>query len=271
MNKNAEKLEKNTLERSFNDFIYNSTFPKKIENYVLRFNQSSVFINPRKINNNTIPNIIFPWLKSVEKTDVLPAYFDEVVKLTKNDLEHIKGSFRNYDIDKNLSLDELSYLFNNSFGRNRNKSKRYGSAGALYPVIPLLMVFKSFLNLECGVYVYNSEEQTLLKITNWTLEESKYIKKNVCFQTENLPNTCIAYAVDIRRAIIKYHIRGYRHALIEVGAMSQGFKEVLHSLNDGLGEVCWSGFNDNELTFKAGLNIRLCPIMMLQWFGYIKK
>ncbi|WP_150272760.1 SagB/ThcOx family dehydrogenase [Paenibacillus tepidiphilus] len=265
------KLEKNTVERSFSDYIYNLCLPKKIENYIIKFHQSSSFMqNKYSLNNNTNSEIYF-WLRQIEKSDVLPEYYEQKIDLKKLDNLNIKGSFREYNPEMNFTFEELSQVINSSFGRDMNNlSKRYGSAGALYPVIPLLLHFKTDNLLESGAYVYHSLDQSLLKIKSWTIEEAHNIKSNVCFFSDKLPNTCIAYAIDIRRAIVKYHIRGYRHALIEVGAMSQVFKESLHQLKDNVGEVSWSGFNDNELSYKCGLNVRLCPIVMLQWFGHVK-
>ena len=33
------------------------------------------------------------------------------------------------------------------------------------------------------------------------------------------------------------------------------------------GELCWSGFNDDQLTKLSGLNARNAPIVLLQWWG----
>ncbi|MDR0267856.1 hypothetical protein [Paenibacillus sp.] len=265
-------LETNTIERSFNDYIYERSMPKKIENFILKFHQASTYLIHAKGKNDVIDNNVFNWLTQVERTDVRPEYYEKKIDLNYLPINlEIKGSFREYQTDRNLNLEEISLLLNSSFGRDENtKSKRYGSAGGLYPVIPILMILKPFDDLECGSYVYDSEHKCLLKIKSWTVEESVEIKKELSKGFNYLPNTCIAYAVDIRRAILKYHIRGYRHALIEVGAMSQVFKESLHNLNENFGEVSWSGFNDNQLSHACGLNARLCPILLVQWFGRIK-
>lgn len=265
-------LETNTIERSFNDYSYGRSMPKKIENFILKFHQASTYLIHTKSKSDIFDNRVFYWLTQVEKTDVRPEYYEKRIELNYLPSNFkVKGSFREYQTDKNLTFEEISLLLNSSFGRDENtKSKRYGSAGGLYPVVPMLIVLNPFDDLECGSYVYDSKNKSLLKIKSWTVKESVEIKKELSKDNFNLPNTCIAYAVDIRRAILKYHIRGYRHALIEVGAMSQVFKESLHDLNNNFGEVSWSGFNDNQLSHACGLNARLCPILLLQWFGRIK-
>ncbi|MCE5168300.1 hypothetical protein LQV63_03085 [Paenibacillus profundus] len=263
-------LERNTLERSYHDYIYTHSMPKKAENFIMKFHQASTFLHDSKSENIIFDQNIFPWLKVVEKTDVKPEYYEHEIMLHKQVLSNIKGSARKYNVDFTFTFEELSILLNNSFGRDKDShSKKYGSAGGLYPVIPLMLVFKSFSKFENGVYVYNSLQQNMMRIKNWTNEESRFVKEEVCHHSTDLPNTCMAYAVDIRKAILKYHIRGYRHAVIEVGAMSQVFKHSLHSLKENVGEISWSGFNDNQLSFECGLNARLCPIILLQWFGHL--
>lgn len=265
------ELEANTIERSFNDFSYERSMPKKIENFILKFHQASTYLIHKKNKSDVFDSRIFYWLTQVEKTDVRPEYYEKKIKLEyfPHSIE-VKGSFRKYRNDYNLSLEEISLLLNYSFGRDEStKSKRYGSAGGLYPVVPLLIILKSYEDFECGSYVYDSENKCLLKIKGWTDEEGTELKNEISKGNTELPNTCIVYAVDIRRAILKYHIRGYRHALIEVGAMSQVFKDSLHKLGHDFGEISWSGFNDNQLSHTCGLNPRLCPILLLQWFGRI--
>lgn len=269
-NKNEhQKLESNTLERSFYDYIYTHSLPKKVENFILKFHQASTYLRSTKNRNDIFDKQIYPWLNVVENTDVEPEYFEREIKLEKQVIQGTKGSSRNYNLEKNFTFQEISALLNGAFGRDtHNGSKKYGSAGALYPVIPIMLVFNDFSGFDRGVYIYNSHKQSLMKIKTWSEDKTNFIKQKVCVRQMELPNTCIAYAVDIRRAILKYHILGYRHALIEVGAMSQAFKHSLHQLKEGVGEISWSGFNDNQLCIECGLNVRLCPIMLLQWFGH---
>ncbi|WCF09054.1 hypothetical protein NDS46_03845 [Paenibacillus thiaminolyticus] len=270
-NETENYLERNTWERSFHDFIYTNSLPKKVEKFILKFHQASTVLQVPKRKNDIYDSNIYPWLGVVEKTDVSPEYYESEVMLHPKAIVGTKGSFINYDLKKKFTLEEISLLMNSSFGRDiSTRSKKYGSAGGLYPVIPLLLVFEQFFNFTCGVYVYNSEKQSMMKIRGWSEEKSHYVKNEVCHYATNLPNTCIAYAVDIKRAILKYHIRGYRHAIIEVGAMSQVFKQSLHALKENVGEISWSGYNDNQLSVECGLNVRLCPIMLLQWFGHVK-
>ncbi|HBU84559.1 MAG TPA: SagB/ThcOx family dehydrogenase [Paenibacillus sp.] len=268
-NKNTGNLEHNTVERSFTDYIYFSYIPKKVENYILKFHQSSTLLKHPESKHQSIDDNVIPWLEFAQYTDITPNYYEEKISLDINNQTDVIGSCREFEKERLFNFIELSELLNEAFIRDGKKgSKKYGSAGALYPIVPLLLLFKDHNGLSQGVYVYDGVERSLLKIKSWSNDEAFYIKKYVCHEAVDMPESCIAYAADIRRAIIKYHIRGYRHALIEVGAMSQVLKNSLHKLKNDVGEVSWSGFNDNELTKKCGLNVRLCPIVMLQWFGH---
>ncbi|ETT32391.1 SagB/ThcOx family dehydrogenase [Paenibacillus sp. FSL L8-0435] len=268
-NKYVGSLEHNTVERSFTDYIYASYIPKKVENYILKFHQSSTLLKLPDSKHQSIDDNVIPWLEYAQYTDITPDYYEQKINLNTSTEVNVIGSYRSFNKERLFNFAELSQLLNGAFIRDKQTgSKKYGSAGALYPIVPLVLVFQDHDTLTRGVYVYDGIEQTLLKITSWAKDEALHIKKYVCHDAIDLPEICIAYAADLRRSIIKYHIRGYRHALIEVGAMSQVFKNSLHKMSKGVGEVSWSGFNDNELTKRCGLNVRLCPIVMLQWFGY---
>lgn len=48
--------------------------------------------------------------------------------------------------------------------------------------------------------------------------------------------------------------------------MCQSFRESISKFNN-LGDFCFAGFNDNALTYLSGLNPRLAPVALIQWFG----
>jgi len=185
-----------------------------------------------------------------------------------------KNSIRDFDMNKKMDIDTLANILYLSFGRDENKqSKRYPSAGALYPVLPLIYVFNENIikeeNIPKGCYLYYGDEQKLFCLKHWSEEDLIVIKSKINLLNSSLySNICIGYAIDIKKAIVKYGKRGYRHALIEAGAMCQSFREVSNNINENIGDFCWSGFADNALTYLSGLNPRLAPITLIQWFGF---
>jgi len=254
-----------------------SFFQKEIENKellkdVLRFHNKTInrFGDEELINieNNSS---VMTWAGMVAFQDILPENYDEIIELnTKKDKNYKSGLvFQN----KQIPLDTLGQILQNSFGRKGEfSSKRYPSAGALYPVIPLLIILDSSRvnsNLLEGCYVFDSTNSKLLRICTWNKYELDEIKKMVNYDIDTHPPHCLAYATDFRRATIKYAEKGYRHAMFEVGFMAQCLRESVYEYNT-IGERCWSYFIDIALTHKCGLDYNLCPIVLIQWIGYNK-
>ncbi len=263
-----KKLDTNTVERSLTDYMY-KYLPSKIENMVSKFHQSGNFTLAASKRHKYISEEVLDWAYTIENTDTLPSYYENTINLLPINRYDKISSNRALSKDKQLTLEHISHVLYNAFGRGKaSNSKQYPSAGALYPVMPLLLIFKEQNYALPGVYAYNEKSNQLLQIKSWSSKEALFIKKDCCMFTETLSDTCIAYSIDMRKALFKYRYRGYRHALIEIGAMTQCFKECLHQLDTNLAEVSWSGFNDNQLTYLSGLNVKLAPITLLQWFGY---
>ncbi|KOR94822.1 hypothetical protein N231_05435 [Geobacillus stearothermophilus ATCC 12980] len=209
------------------------------------------------------------WLGEVEYTDILPDTFEEEIPLVAEPT-YIEGSTRNYDLSYQMDEITLGNIMYKAFGRGEGTmSKRYGSAGGLYPVMPLLFVLRkeSITSLpNPGVYMFNPFSISMYRIKTWNKRDLEQLKVAICLDDFISP-FAMAYAIDLRRTVTKYRKRGYRHALIEVGLMAQSFRESLREVNKELGDLCWSGFNDNAITYLAGLNVRLAPVVLLQWFG----
>lgn len=211
------------------------------------------------------------WMDLVENTDVLPENTEEEIVFNQDiSYEHDFQSVRDFRLDKPISKDQIGAIFQGAFGRtNPRGSKPYPSAGALYPIIPLLYVLDSNAiggGGEEGCYVYDSTNHKLLLIKSFGTSEIERLKRHLCPNDDFFSHLAVGYALDIKRAITKYKKRGYRHGMIEVGLMAQSFRHSLHAIPE-MGEFCWSGFNDNALTHLSGLNPKLAPIILMQWFG----
>lgn len=228
--------------------------------------------------NPTIGNVrnqfsnanVINWVEMFTLKDILPNSYLEKIELKKYDKEKTpSGVVFTKEAIKDEELTEILY---DAFARDKlSLAKNYPSAGALYPVIPLLLITEKNSGssiLSPGCYVYDSMDQSLLKIESWDTDELlEQVKSCMAINRSDLPIYCMAYAIDFRRAITKYEYKGYRHAMIETGLAAQSFK---HSLNkhSTIKERCWSGFQDLALSKYCGMDIRLTPITLLQWFGY---
>lgn len=236
---------------------------------VLKFHQKTTWQN---VGDNFMSAPLVAWLELVQNKDVLPEYYLESIPIQIEKIEKTEGdSKRNYNQEITYNFKEIGKILYDSFGRaEKSKTKNYASAGALYPIIPLLVILKEDMfdkDLLPGCYVFDSHNNQLLLLKRFSENEILRVCENI--YTEKLSDMFIAYALDIRRATAKYRNRGYRHGLIEVGLMAQNFKISLQSYKN-YGECLWSGFNDNSLTNLLGMNPRLSPLLLLQWFGKIK-
>lgn len=250
--------------------IQDLLLPDSYLNKVVKMHQQTTWHLPYNWDTFTEQEL-YTWCDLVNETDSLPDYVEDRIPLTplnKQDLP-IRGSVREYKKEFKLSKVELSSILYKSFGRQKGEStKAYPSAGGLYPVLSVLVVIENnrVPFLDKGSYVYDSRENELLLLKKFTPEDVNAFRKNVDMPWE-VPGLAMAYAIDMKRAITKYKFRGYRHALIEVGLMSQAFRNSLWETSENLGECCWSGFSDNAVSHILGLSPRLAPVTLLQWFG----
>lgn len=252
-------------------FLESSARNEKVLKEVQKFHYSTMNTTWKSIRNNPPNYYLFRWLDSVVFKDILPKSYEENIQLNVKKHE-MNNSTHYFKKDATINLQFVGQLLYDAFGRDEETgSKKYPSAGALYPIVPLLLVFdeKAINGINVpGCYVFDSTNINLLRVSSWETEDQiQKVTKLVSFDSEIRSPYCIAYAIDYKRAVTKYLYKGYRHALIEVGLMAQSFREVL-KLDGILGERCWSGFEDLALTAACGLNVRLCPITLIQWFGY---
>ncbi|MCC2251895.1 hypothetical protein JUJ52_18300 [Virgibacillus sp. AGTR] len=271
MNKGSLNDTSNKYKYTNWDFLQGRAEDKSVLQSVLKFHYKTL---NREIDDiyNFEENIdTKSWISTVEFRDVLPNSYEEIIDLEVPQHKQLH-SYYDFNSETPVGMETLGQILYDAFGREApHSSKRYPSAGALYPVIPLLIVLhsdKKNNSLNPGCYVFDSTNPRLYKITQWTPKDIVKVNKLIGSNSNKMyaPH-CIAYAIDIRRAITKYQAKGYRHALIEVGLMVQSFRESLQQQNN-LGERCWSAFSDMPLTHICGLNVRLCPIVLIQWFGF---
>ncbi len=79
------------------------------------------------------------------------------------------------------------------------------------------------------------------------------------------PAFALVYAVHIDRALFKYRYRGYRVALMEVGAMYQRVTAEVQAR--GLKTRVWAGFSDYRVASVLGLDATHVLPMVVQFIG----
>lgn len=247
----------------------NETVLKEVQ----KFHTTTMNISWGSIENLEDSSSVSRWIESVIFRDILPKSNEEIIQFEITPRDKVKSPHY-FDMDYVINNKELGQLLYDAFGREGALgSKNYPSAGALYPIIPLLLVFNpsSIEGINSpGCYVFNSTDYQLIKIKGWGAKEVEAVTGFINMDSELRSPYCIGYAIDYKRAVTKYLSKGYRHALIEVGLMAQSFRNTLIQ-NGRFGDRCWSGFADMPLTEACGLNVRLCPITLIQWFGIPKE
>ncbi len=168
-----------------------------------------------------------------------------------------RRSAREYK-DEALTLEEISQLLWAAQGITSGWGGRTApSAGALYP-LEIYLVAGRVENLKPGIYRYNPERHSLIKI----VEGDKRFALNSCslFQTciKNAPISIVICA-QYERTTRKYGDRGRRYVHIEVGHVGQNIYLQAESL--GLATVAIGAFVDEAV--KKVLNIKEEPLYIM--------
>lgn len=174
--------------------------------------------------------------------------------------------------NKNIELSTIQQVLVNSFSPGDSGSRPYPSAGGLYPVEPLVFIFKDKVNqfedAISGCYHFRAISKKLQLIK--TLDMNHFYKKMlhgfVGNNPEHWPNFCILYTAHLGKAIFKYRYRGYRHALMEAGSMYQ--QATLMSQQSGLRTTVWSTFSEQQMLYELSLDHGTYLPLTMQLFGY---
>lgn len=256
-----------TEKQNLRSHLIQEQLSRKNIDEVIKFHQSTTWIPTPNINNlrNSYSNK--NWLNTIEKLEPSPNFVQRTIKLNNIELDtKVKDTIIEYSKDFTMTLDTLGKILIESFGNGIGK--RYDTIGDIYLSVPILLLFEddAVNGLSAGSYYFDDKELNLLQIKNW---DSQKINKQILeLQNNDIPSfTAIAYSIDIQKAASIYGKRGYRNALIEIGSMKQSFREAINIVEPNLIESCWSNFPDNFISHLCGTNIRLAPILLIQWFG----
>lgn len=267
---NHELLVEKRRKDDFGNHLQADVLSNKLLEEVIRMHQEGCWISEVFFEHD---KNLLEWMSLVEFTDIIPEAYEKSFYFNiKPKVVERTRSCRTFSKRWSIQMDDFGAILRDSFGRFANTlTKNYPSAGGLYPILPIVYIFDE--NVLRGVpikgcYLFDSTKLQLILLKEYDEKTMKMVRRQIN-PTENrlFSNLAIGYAIDIKRAITKYRKRGYRYALIEVGAMSQCFRETISKFDNKLGDFCFAGFNDNALTYLSGLNPRLAPIALIQWFG----
>ena len=171
---------------------------------------------------------------------------------------------------KPINFALLENLLINTFSPSANEHRPYPSAGALYPVEPIVFIFpEQFspeLNVVSGAYHFRAVSKTLQLIKKMRIEHFFEKLLHGLIHSENYPRFAILYVAHIGKAIFKYRYRGYRHASMEAGSMYQ--HALYTSQQMGLRSTLWSSFAEQEMLYTLDLDYGTYLPLTMQLFGF---
>jgi len=170
--------------------------------------------------------------------------------------------------DKKIDFECLANVLNHAYGVDEQGRKAYPSAGGLYPIEPLVFVFQERTNdqIQSGCYHFRARLKKLQPIKKLSFERFFNKLLHGMVPIDEAPCFCVLYVAHLGKTIFKYRYRGYRHAVMECGAMYQ--QATIAAQNLGLRSTAWSSFSDYEMAYALDLDPATFLPITMQLFGY---
>lgn len=176
------------------------------------------------------------------------------------------GSAEAFSTDAPVAFATIEALLSASF-RERDGHRPYPSAGKLYPVEIFVGTFADRIvdGPDGTAHCYQASHGNLHPIPSVTEEAlRRALFGEGARHFEGAP-FFVAYFTIWDVALFKYRHRGYRHALLEIGAMTQQASLVARRL--GLSDRLSSAFGDHELARAFRVNPAIASPVTVQFFG----
>lgn len=117
------------------------------------------------------------------------------------------------------------------------------SGGGMYP-LDVIAIVHTVPGLPPGAYLYDHVTHALRRRTELVPETFHAAVHRPAPEPPPIPSVTLAVVATFGRSRVKYGVRGYRFAMIEVGHLAQNALLVATAL--GLHTVPWGGFVDRE-------------------------
>ena len=225
-------------------------------------------INFGNVNITNLNSEIIEQIQSTE-TEISPFHKYDI-DCSAIDNAHQRRPSRAQFSEQKLEFLKIQELLVHGFSADKEGRRPYPSAGALYPIEPLVFLFpERLLNFEhepSGCYHFRAISKTLQLIKRMPIDHFFNKLLHGSIRDEKRPCFGILYVASIGKAIFKYRYRGYRHAVMEVGSMYQSISEQSQKM--GLSNTVWSTFADHEMLFALDLDYGSYVPLTMQFFGY---
>jgi SagB-type dehydrogenase family enzyme len=200
--------------------------------------------------------------------DILPFHSQDITCVSDEAAEYQRHPSINAFDSKNITFNNLSKFLVHAFSPDEKGRRPYPSAGGLYPVEPLVFMFNERVDneIQSGCYHFRPISKKLQLIKNVTYERFFNKILHGMIPLDKAPCFCILYIAHLSKSIFKYRYRGYRHAVMECGAMYQ--QATIVSQQQGLKTTAWSSFGDHEVLHEINLDYGVFLPITMQLFGY---
>ncbi len=256
--------------QNMNFWSVNKFVDSSVKKDVLKFhNKGNVHFDKTfqaKLNFPPIPADVLESLEGYD-TEISPFHHDSIPCHTTAVSNIKRRRSANVFLSEKILFSDLQSLLTESFAANDVMRRPYPSGGALYTVETLCCILESRFNNgpASGIYHYRPSLGSLQLIQS---ASDEVIHKQILgFEQKGMENTnfILIYIINLSKAVVKYRYRGYRLALMEVGAMFQQAGLIANEL--GLNSKISSSFNDHQLAKLIGLdNFSFIPAV-IQLFG----
>ncbi len=177
-------------------------------------------------------------------------------KFSLNEVLSLRRSIRDYSLSS-LTLEEVSTLLWAGYGRNNWGRKTVPSAGALYPIF-LYIVVGEVDGLDEGIYLYDSEEHALIKLSS-SNSRSQLSRASLNQRWVKVAPLLIIISADFSITTSRYDNRGIRYVWMEGGYVGQNIYLEATALK--LATVAVGAFYDEKV--KRILNIKEEPLLIM--------
>jgi len=240
---------------------------------LLDFHAVTVLGKPGPIPSQFVRADIFAMSREIQtQDDLLEPHLENciplpIISLSNRQFRKLTRTHSAWDFsrDQKIPDEEIKKIISASFCpmRDENGRRPYASAGALYPVNVFFYKFTDSNDFPAGFY-------HLLPRSRLLQARGKKLSMRLegrLFDSGRLspPTFSTIYVLNIERAVFKYSYRGYRHGLIEAGAMSQVLDNTAASLK--FSARCLSGMYDNWLLEVLDLSPQIYLPLLIQQVG----
>lgn len=163
---------------------------------------------------------------------------------------------------REIKIEDIFSLLSNSFGSYSDRRRPYPSGGALYSVEVIVILGEAVDGAEPYSVLHYLPESSEFEVIPSTIDKDYYDN----LHKYGTANFIILYAINLRKAIFKYRSRGYRLALMEIGAMYQ--QATLQAAELGVGSRVLAGFQEFALAKRCGIDGRILLPSILHIFGF---